>query len=78
MIQQQLTLNPPSLYDIVDGVVVRLPLEQRKKKSKKIRRMVYKGIVVKANHDKHTYIVTYEDAGQYRTGHFSVGEMTSV
>ena len=77
MIQQQLTLNPPSLYDIVDGVVVRLPLEQRKKKSK-IRRMVYKGIVVKANHDKHTYIVTYEDAGQYRTGHFSVGEMTSV
>ena len=77
MIQQQLTLNPPSLYDIGDGVVVRLPLEQRKKKSKKIRRMVYKGIVVKADHDKHMYIVTYEDAGQYRTGQFSVGDMTS-
>ena len=39
---------------------------------------MYKGIVVKANHDKHMYIVTYEDAVQYRTGQFSVGDMSDA
>ena len=39
--------------------------------------MVYKGIVVKVDHDKHMYIVTYEDAGQYKTRQFSVRDLTS-
>ena len=77
MVQQQLALNPPSLYDIGDNVIVRLPIEERKKKSNKTKRMVYKGIVVKVDHDKHMYIVTYEDAGQYKTRQFSVRDLTS-
>ena len=42
-----------------------------------MKRLIHKGIVVKADHDKHMYTVTYEDAGQYKTKQFSVVDLTS-
>ena len=34
MVQQQLALNPPSLYDVGDNVIVQMPLEEKKGSSK--------------------------------------------
>ena len=73
MIERQLSVNPPSLYDVGDTVLVRLPIRKGKGKARK----TCKGSIVKADHTKHAYVVAYEDSGQNKSGHFSVSDITS-
>lgn len=66
------------MYEAGNEVLVRLRGKKREKKSKSVRSAAYKGTVVKANHNSHTYTIAYEKDGVSKTSQFSVADITSV